>query len=370
MNYTNLLIGLLSFFFIIQIYYYLRYFSAVSFHKIPEEKSSKKLPISVIIAARNEANNLQQFLDSILTQDYPNYEVIVVNDCSYDNSEDILKGFQARYPHLKVVELEEDDKYRHGKKFALTIGIKAAVNEHLLFTDADCMPVSKNWVSLMQQGFSEGKEIVLGISPFIKTKGFLNAFSRFETFFTALQYLSFAIKKNTYMGVGRNLAYTKTLFFKGKGFAAHMHLQSGDDDLFVNQNATKDNVSVCLHPDSFVMTPSKETWSDYFRQKIRHLGDGKEYKKAHQISLSLISISALCYYIVLALSFVFQLPYIVSFGFLGARFLMLGLFYFYSMRKLGTRDLFLFYFIFDIIYLLVIPFWALISFFTKEKKWK
>jgi hypothetical protein len=118
------------------------------------------------------------------------------------------------------------------------------------------------------------------------------------------------------------------------------------------------------------MTPSKETWSDYFRQKIRHLGIGKEYKKAHQISLSLISISALCYYIVLALSFVFQLPYIVSFGFLGARFLMLGLLYFYSMRKLGTRDLFLFYFIFDIIYLLVIPFWALISFFTKEKKWK
>ena len=270
MNYVDILTGLLSLLFIIQIYYYLRYFTGISFRKINDFTSQQKLPVSVIIAARNESNNLQEFLDSVLNQDYPNYEVIVINDCSYDNSSDVLKGFTARYKHLKVVELEEDDKYKHAKKFALTIGIKAASHEHLLFTDADCSPVSKNWINLMQSGFTEGKEIVIAHSPYIKTKGFLNMFERFESFFTAFQYFSFALKNKTYMGVGRNLAYTKSLFFKGKGFASHMHIIGGDDDLFVQQNATAKNVSVVLNPEAFVLTTPKNSWGDYLRQKIRH----------------------------------------------------------------------------------------------------
>lgn len=370
MNYINIIIGLLALFFIIQIYYHLRYFSAVAFAKIEETIVPKKLSISVIIAARNEADNLQMFLDSILTQDYPNYEVIVINDCSYDNSSDLLKGFMVRYKHLKVVELEEDDKYKHGKKFALTLGIKAATHEHLLFTDADCTPLSKNWISLMQAGFTEGKEIVIGHSPYIKNGGFLNAFSRFETFYTAFQYISFAMKKNAYMGVGRNMAYTKSLFFKGKGFAAHMHLLSGDDDLFIQQNATPSNVAVCLQPDSFVMSPSKNNWGDYVSQKFRHLRDGKEYKKSHKFSLSMISSSALFFYIALALSFIFQLPYEISFGFLAARIVLLGVFYYPSMRKLGIKDMYPFYIIFDFLYFLIIPIWAVLALFTKQKRWK
>lgn len=370
MNYVNIIIGLLSLFFIIQIYYHLRYFSAVSFAKNVDQKDTKKLPISVIIAARNEADNIQEFLDSILTQEYPNYEVIVINDCSYDNSSDVLKGFMVRYKHLKVVELEEDDKYKHGKKFALTLGIKAAAHEHLLFTDADCMPVSKNWITLMQAGFTEGKEIVIGHSPYLKEKGFLNAFSRFETFYTAFQYISFAMRKNPYMGVGRNMAYTKSLFFKGKGFAAHMHLLSGDDDLFIKQNATSNNVGVVIHPDSFVMSPAKHSWSSYFIQKLRHLGVGKEYKKSHKFSLSMISSSALFLYITIALAFIFRIPLEISLGFLVARTLLLGVFYYPAMRKLGIKEMYPFYVIFDFLYFLIIPIWSVLALFTKQKRWK
>ncbi len=370
MSYVEILIGLLSLFFIIQIYYHLRYFSAITFYKKPSLSTSKKLPISVIIAARNEADNLQEFLESILTQEYPEYEVIVVNDCSYDNSEDVLKGYQARYSHLKVVELEEEEKYKHGKKFALTIGYKAAKYEHLLLTDADCKAVSKNWISLMQEGFAEGKEIVLGHSPYIKTKGFLNAFSRFETFYTAFQYISFSIRKQTYMGVGRNLAYTKTLFFKNKGFASHMHILSGDDDLFVNANATKTNVSVCIEPDSFIYTPSKANWTAYFLQKLRHLPDAKEYKTKDKVNLTLISSTALFFWLSLLLSFALQLPLEISLGFLMAKLLMSGIFYYSAMKKFGLKDLFPFYPILELLYFLIIPFWALISLIIKPKKWK
>jgi glycosyltransferase involved in cell wall biosynthesis len=370
LSHIEILIGILSLFFIVQVYYHLRYFSAISFYKKPSKRSTKKIPISVIIAARNESDNLQEFLESILTQDYSDYEVIVVNDCSYDNSADVLKGYQTRYKHLKVVDLEEVDKYKHGKKFALTLGIKAAKHEHLIFTDADCMAVSKEWISLIQAGFTEGTEIVLGYSPYIKTNTLLNAFSRFETFFTALQYLSFSIRKQTYMGVGRNLAYTKTLFFKNKGFAAHMHLISGDDDLFVNATATKSNVSVCIEPNSFVYTPSKTNWSDYFLQKLRHLPDAKEYKTRDKVNLTLLSSTALFFWLSLLLSFIVQLPLEISIGFLMARLLLSGVFYYTAMKKLGLKDLFPFYPILEIAYFLIIPIWSFISLFLKPQKWK
>lgn len=369
-NYLHVFIGLLSLSFLIQIYYFVRYFSALSFFKFKQPNSQKPLPISVIIAARNEADHLQMFLDSILTQEYPEYEVIVVNDCSYDQSSDVLKGYQARYAHIKVLELEEDDKYKHGKKFALTLGIKAAKYEHLLFTDADCKPISKNWITEMQAGFTEGKEIVISYSPFMKSKGLLNAFSRFETFYTAFQYISFALRKNAYMGVGRNLAYTKTLFFRNKGFASHMHLLSGDDDLFVNANATKTNVSVVLAPDAFVYTPSQISWIAYFKQKLRHLPDAKEYKAHHKFSLGMFNASAVLFMLMLILSFILPVALEISLSFLVARLFLSGLFYYPAMKKLATKDLFFFYPILEVLYFLIIPIWALVSFFIKPKKWK
>lgn len=149
--------------------------------------------MSVIISARNEAKNLSEFLPSILTQDYRDYEVIVVNDCSLDGSEFLLKDMQAKYPRLKVVTINEHDRFKTGKKFALTLGIKGAANEHLLFTDADCQPASDQWIRLMMRNFKPGVEIVLGYSPYRRTKGFLNAFIRFETVKTAVNYLSAAL---------------------------------------------------------------------------------------------------------------------------------------------------------------------------------
>ena len=135
---------------LIQLYYILKYYWILAFKALPIASQAGLLPVSIIIAARNESENLQKYLDSILLQDYPNFEVIVVNDCSYDLSTDLLKGYKERYAHLKVLELAEDERFKHGKKFALTLGIKSAQHEHLLFTDADCMPVSNQWLRNMQ----------------------------------------------------------------------------------------------------------------------------------------------------------------------------------------------------------------------------
>ena len=182
----------------------------------------------------------------IFEQDYPHFEVVVVNDCSWDNTSDLLKEFGLKHSNLKIVTIKEDDTYSHGKKVALMMGIKGATHEHMLLTDADCRPNSKEWLRNMMQHFTGETEIVLGYGAYEKQGGFLNKIIRYDTFMIALQYLSFALAGKTYMGIGRNLAYKKSLFFKMKGFASHYHIESGDDDLVVNEAATKQNSKIEL----------------------------------------------------------------------------------------------------------------------------
>ncbi|WP_225975069.1 glycosyltransferase [Anseongella ginsenosidimutans] len=202
---------------LVQLAYYLFIYRKLFSYREGEDGEAPMQPVSVIVAARNEAGNLESYLPAILTQDYPDFEVIVVNDRSYDGTAELLKELKEQYPGLRVVDIPENDKYRQGKKFALTMGVKAAAHELLLFTDADCRPLSPFWIKNMQRGYAHaGTEIVLGASPYEKRKGLLNAFIRYETFYTAINYLSFALAGMPYMGVGRNLSYKKSLFLNRK----------------------------------------------------------------------------------------------------------------------------------------------------------
>jgi len=285
---------------LVQLYYILFVYSKLARYKVKSYQNSIDfLPVSVIICAHNEQENLREFLPLILNQDYPQFEVIVVNDFSTDESKWVLQDFEKTYKHLKIVDIKEHVKLKHSKKFALTLGIKAAQYERLILTDADCKPQSDNWLKEMSGAFEHNKEIVLGYSPYIKTKGLLNKLIRFETTHTAMSYLSYALKGDTYMGVGRNLAYVKSLFFRGKGFNAHMHIKSGDDDLFINHNATASNVNIAIHPDAHVSSLAKSTWKAYYKQKARHAGASTLYKGRHKNMLATQLITAVVFYLML-----------------------------------------------------------------------
>ncbi len=283
-------------------------------------------PVSVIICARNEAENLKNNLPSILEQNYPNFEVVVVNDASTDDTAAVLLDFSKKYPHLNIVTVLE--KKGLGKKTALATGIEHAKNEWLLMTDADCTPLSINkdseisqspnhtiaqstsWISGMMAGISQSpnhpitqsisaeKEIVLGYAPYTKRdSSFLNKFIRFETVWTATQYLSFALIGQPYMGVGRNLLYNKKLYIKVNGFEKHADLASGDDDLFVNQVITQKNFSIILLPQTFMASEPKTRWKSYFTQKNRHLSAGNRYILKHKILLGLVSLSHFLFFV-------------------------------------------------------------------------
>ena len=358
---------------LIQLYFLLFVYSKLAGYKVHalDKVKAKTPPLSVVICARNEEENLRKNLEQILNQDYPDYEVVVVNDCSFDDSEWVLKEFSQRYPHLKVVSLKEDVRFKHGKKFAVTMGIKATKHNLMVFTDADCYPESDHWLHHMANAFEEGKEIVLGYSPYIKYPGFLNRFIRFETFHTAISYLSHALKRNPYMGVGRNLAYTKTLFFKGKGFASHMHILSGDDDLFVNQNADRYNTNISIHRDAQMWSEPKRTYKSYALQKTRHHGASEAYKGRHKWMLSMQVGSAVVFYLFLILClFLYPAWWTYLVGSYLLRLLIQLLVYRPCMKKLQVGDLLPLLPIMDIFFYFYTTFNGFFSLFKKETRWK
>lgn len=272
----DLLLSLFLLMAFIQFFYWGFFYSRLAFYK-EKRKNSKAGPVSVVICAKDEAENLKKYLPVILNQHYSDYEVIVVNDCSEDNTSEVLEEFKQKYPHLRTTSIKKDEKFTHGKKLALTIGIKAAKNEWLLLTDADCVPETPDWIAGMQKNFTNDTSVVLGYGGYFHKKGLLNNYIRNDTLYTAIQYLSFAMAGVPYMGVGRNLAYRRSVFFENKGFSSHVKLASGDDDLFVNQIAGKKNTKVEFNAKNHTRSEAKNTFQKWANQKKRHLTTGKHY---------------------------------------------------------------------------------------------
>lgn len=247
----------------------------------------------MVICARNEAKNLRKHLPRFLNQNYRSFEILLVDDHSTDDTPKILLEFQKSFSTLRVIRLQHPT--RLGKKEALEAGIQAAQFQHILVSDADCYPLTSSWISSVVSYLSEN-ELALGYSPYVRTESWLNRFQRFETVYTAIQYFSFAIFGMPYMGVGRNMAYHKELFLRSGGFQAHVHLPSGDDDLFVNAVARASNTAIVLDRAAFVQTTPTKTWSGYYIQKRRHTSAGSLYRPKHQLVLGLLSLSHFSHY--------------------------------------------------------------------------
>ena len=284
---------------LVQLAYWWGLFSKLAFYKNPSEPSKTPIntdqieekPVSIVICARNEAENLTKFLPRILSQNYRLYEVIVVNDNSDDTTEEVLIQLSINCPYLRIINIHNKYEFdsQVGKKKVLAEGIDAARHNVLLLTDADCEVASKDWLRKMQGSLQGDKQIVLGYSPYIRYPGCLNLFIRYEAVYTAVQYFSFALAKMPYMGVGRNLAYHKHLYELAGGFKKHEHIASGDDDLFINQVSTQKNVTINIDSDSFTYSEPKRSWKAYFRQKARHMTTGREYQTQHILLLGLLS---------------------------------------------------------------------------------
>jgi glycosyltransferase involved in cell wall biosynthesis len=332
----------------VQIFYYLFFFIRLAFYKPKAKSTSTQQPVSIIVCAKNEAANLAKNLPGILYQDYKTtHEIVVVNDNSDDDGKYVIDEYRKDFKNLMVIELVQEAKLITGKKFPLSMGIRSSKYETLLLTDADCVPATENWVNDMQNGYAEGIEIVLGYGAYNKVAGVLNKLIRFETFHTALQYLSYALAGLPYMGVGRNLSYKKEVFLKNKGFSSINHLPSGDDDLFINQVGRKKNTAIVINKEAHTLSDARQTFADWVKQKNRHYTTAKYYKGKYKFLLGLYNASFFMLYPMFVVCLILCKWWLVL-AIFGARFLLQFLVFAKSMKKLNESDLLPWFWLLDI----------------------
>ncbi|MCD4729330.1 MAG: glycosyltransferase [Bacteroidales bacterium] len=353
----------------IQLFYFWGIFSRFAFYR-KKVKSKKYPPVSIVLCAKNEFINLKKNIPLIINQDYPEFEVVIVNDASDDETIFLLEDMEREHRNITIVNITQDLNFFKGKKFPLSVGIKSAKYENLLLTDADCTPASPNWIKKMASNFSSSKEVVLGYGKYEQEPGWLNTVIRFETLMTAIQYFSYALMGIPYMGVGRNLAYKKSLFLKNNGFIAHYNIDSGDDDLFINEVANKRNTRIAVDPESFTISRAKKTFMEWWLQKRRHLSTSKYYKFKHKFLLGLYSFSL----ILAILSFIFLLTLKVNILIVLILFGIRLLSQFVIIKKAGDqlmeKKLLLFSPLIELFLLGVFPIMILTNLIIKRNRWK
>ncbi|KAB1067817.1 glycosyltransferase [Tamlana haliotis] len=353
----------------IQVIFYVLFYSRFAFSK-QQRTTQNVVPVSVIICAKNEAENLKTFLPSVCAQNHPNFEIVLINDSSTDDTLDIMEEFKATYPNIKLVNVKSIEAFWGNKKYALTLGIKAATHEYLLFTDADCKPLSENWVSEMTAHFSQSKSVILGYGAYAKIKNsFLDKLIRFETLVTATNYFSFALAGMPYMGVGRNLAYTRKEFFDANGFINHIKVRSGDDDLFVNQVATKSNTVCQYSAASFTESVPEQTFHDWYRQKRRHVSTAKLYKTPHKVLLAALYISNFMFWLLAILLLATQYQWKIVLGAFLLRIIMQYIILGVSAKKLKETDLIFFFPFIECFLILMQLFIFINNIISKPKHW-
>ena len=273
----------------VQLFYYLFFFTRLAFYGKGANYGSAMPGVTVLVCAWNERENLTELLPLLDAQEYPEFEVILLDDRSDDGSEEFIRASIQQWKHIRYIRINDQFDHVTPKKYALTVGMKQAKYPIALMTDADCRPSSNHWITAMTSRVRDDKEIVLGFSPYARRAGLLNWFIRCETFYTAVQYLSFALAGLTYMGVGRNILYKRSVFFANKGFYTHKHVFGGDDDIFLNEVSTSSNTTISIEEDSFVYSIPKTTWRDWFRQKQRHISVSRYYKPRNKFLLGMLS---------------------------------------------------------------------------------
>lgn len=328
----------------IQLFYQLFFMFRLTPKSVLKQKTNEKVPLSIVICAKNEGYNLKKNIPQILNQKYPNFQVIVVNDCSEDDTDIVLAELKESYPQLYYTSIPIDHKFSHGKKLAITIGIKAAKTEHIVFIDADCTPASDNWLSEIASKYTAGKQLIIGYGRYAKYSGLLNVYIRYETMWNAIQYMGFAKALRPFMGVGRNISYTKTLYNQSSKYRNNLSIASGDDDMFVSEMGTKANTAICFLPDGQTISEPQTTIGGWMNQKSRHLSTATHYSAQVKCFLIAETITRQIFWLLALILFIFgenNEILIATASLTFARILTIYLAIGLSAKRLGERHLWL-----------------------------
>ena len=368
--------------FVIQVSYYifiysrtLRYMKSVDGGYVPYTK--EPYGVSVIVYAKNDAEHLGVYLPQILTQNYPNFEVIVVNDGSTDETRDIVTRLESEYDNLYQTYIPDEARSLSRKKLALTVGIKASKYDIVILTNANCSPAGKNWLSYMMRNFVEGVDIVAGYAYMDGAGQKKRRYVAYDRLMFVLRYVSYILLRKTYMAEGYNLAYRKYLFFKNKGFSRHLNLHYGDDDLFINEVATSDNTRVELSPESWMVVHYENNFKAWQELKLRYDFTSGYLNSNSKIMFGLERLTVYLFYVSVIVLFVYGFYCNLFFSGIALllwllRFIVQVMVYRRTAKRLSSNRLFFLLPIFDFMQTFVNVYYKIVGAYSRNKNftWK
>lgn len=318
------------------------FFLATFISKVKRPRKTKvEIPVSVVILVKNQGENLLRLIPLLLEQSHSNFEIVLINNASTDDTGDIIELLAEKHSNIKIVTVENNEAFWASKKYALTLGIKASKYDHLLFTNADCNPVSKDWITEMSRNYTSKKGIILGYKKYKKENSFLNIFIRFENLVTAIKCFGFSKRNLSYMAFEGNYAYNKATFFKVNGFINHMKINFGEANLFIRDASTKENTTICISQNSFIETSAPTSFSKWFADKKELASIKKEYKFKHRFLLNGFVFTKVLFY-VLAITLLFTYSHTLTLSVIGIYFLINYIIIGLSAKKLKEPQIIFF----------------------------
>ena len=317
-------------------------------HNFKDESSKVENNYSIVIPVRNEEKHLKTLFKYLNKIEYPDdkFEIILVDDASKDRSLELIRKYAVK-KNVDFISLNEEDRKFKGKKSALQKGIEKTKFDHILFTDADCMP-PRNWLSKMNQYMILGVSMVVGYSP-EKTH---SKFRRFSQLFSAAMYAVTIGLGFPFSCSGRNLAIRKDSFRQVGGVKKKKEYESGDDKLLLNLFRENDKVIV-YNPEAPVYT--KPAYNEKEQSKRRY---GKFSMSSNLIRI--VQILILVYFIYLPASILFN-PQSIIIYFLGMLLLWIS-----NLIKHKEKFEYI-----DLVYFFVYPYYLIFySFLGNIKGWK
>ena len=354
---------------VVQLCYYIS-FTSLLFHKTSTKSFDEFIPVSVIVYAKNNAQHLTRLIPLLQEQEYKNYELIFINDASNDETLVVMKKFQDNDSRIKIVNVKNNEAFWGNKKYALTLGIKSAKHEQLLFIDADCMPSSKKWIKEMIVHFSESKSIVLGHGVYASKKySFLNILIQFDKLLSTIQSFSYTKLGSSYVADGKNLAYKKSEFYSVNGFINHIKIESGHHDLFIRDASTSSNTTIAVSPDSFIITKTPNTLKKWFTHKKNQLNIILHYNFKHKFFLGLFSSSKLLFICLIPFLLCYRADY-YTLGIILCYLIFTSIIIGFSAKKLQKKSI-LYFSPFIEVFFVLFQFVIFISYsISKRTHWK
>lgn len=274
--------------------------------------------LSVIITSHNQCDALRRNLPLILNQIYPQFEVIVVDINSTDATKQLLEKLEEDYPMLRHTFTPSTSRDISPQRLAITLGAKSTVNTWLVITQANCTPISHQWLLRLGEAIASHRsaKMAIGYTRYDHAKGYTERRMRFYHFWRQMLNLNFARKHGAYQCDGTNLVYNKELFFSHQGFASHSTLLAGATDIMVNSNSTRHNTTICLHPEAIMeqQIPSRKHWKQdriYFQETKKHFKRTFLFRLRYAGSKFLHSLLVICMISAIAFS-VFREDYIYA----------------------------------------------------------